>query len=177
MVEPKAMALGEIGLDFHYDFSPHEQQGEALLRQLRLAYRLGKPVVLHVREAHGAMLDILKSLEGNLPNGVLHCFSGSAESAAVYQQLGFSISFAGSLTFRNAEKLRLAVQAVSPDRLLIETDSPYLSPEPYRGRRNDPSRVAEVCRVLAELRGLNFKEMANLTLMNACGLFDVPVPE
>lgn len=172
----KIRALGEIGLDFHYDFSPPETQKKVLLRQLDMAYKKSLPVVLHVREAHGAMLDILGSLAGKLPKGVLHCFSGSAESAAEYQRLGFYISFAGSVTFRNAEKLRLAAKSVRADRLLIETDSPYLSPEPFRGKRNDPSKVREVCRVLAELRGVSCAEMAELTLNNACTLFDIPIP-
>jgi len=172
----KVRALGEIGLDFHYDFSPRMTQERVLLRQLDMAYKKNLPVVLHVREAHGAMLDILGSRAGKLPKGVLHCFSGSAESAVEYQRLGFYISFAGSVTFKNAGKLRLAAQAVQADRLLIETDSPYLAPEPFRGKRNDPSKVREVCRVLAELLGVSCAAMAELTLKNACNLFDIPIP-
>lgn len=171
--EPKVLALGEIGLDFYYDFSPRDVQEELLSRQLDLAYRLGKPVVLHVREAHGAMLSLLRARQDRLPGGVLHCFSGSAESAAEYEKLGFYISFAGSLTFKNAQKLQTAAMAVSLDRLLIETDSPYLSPVPFRGKRNEPGRVAEVCRFLAQLRGMAYEEMAELTFRNACRLFGI----
>lgn len=171
LAHPKAVALGEIGLDFHYDFSPRDVQEELLIKQLDLAAELEKPVVLHVREAHGAMLDILRARRGSLPGGVMHCFSGSAESALEYEKLGFHISFAGSLTFKNAQKLQAAAQAVSPERLLIETDSPYLSPVPFRGKRNNPARVAEVCRLLAQLRETSFEEMAELTLRNACSLF------
>ncbi len=175
--EDKVRALGEAGLDFHYDFSPRDTQERVLLRQLDMAYEAGFPIVLHVREAHGAMLDILNRRAGRLPGGVLHCFSGSAESAAEYQRLGFHISFAGSVTFRNAGKLRMAAQAVRAERLLIETDSPYLAPEPFRGRRNDPSQVCEVCRVLAEVRGVSYGDIADQTLRNACALFGVPAPE
>lgn len=171
LLRDKVVALGEIGLDFHYDFSPRDIQEVFLIRQLDLAYELKKPVVLHVREAHGVMLDILRQRKGRLPSGVLHCFSGSAQSAAEYQELGYYISFAGSLTFKNAQKLRQAAVAVSLDRLLIETDSPYLSPVPFRGKRNDPSRVAEVCRVLAEIREMPSDEMAHITCRNACTLF------
>ncbi len=176
LTDPKVRALGEAGLDFHYDFSPRDTQERVLLRQLDMAYGAGMPVVLHVREAHGAMLDILNRRAGRLPGGVLHCFSGSAESAAEYQRLGFHISFAGSVTFKNAGKLRMAAQAVRADRLLIETDSPYLSPEPFRGRRNDPSQVSGVCRVLAEVRGVSFAQIAEQTLKNACALFGIPAP-
>ncbi len=174
--DDKVRALGEIGLDFHYDLSPRETQERVLLRQMETAFEKNIPVVLHVREAHGAMLDILGSRAGRLPGGVLHCFSGSAESAAEYQRLGFHISFAGSVTFSNAGKLRLAAQAVRADRLLIETDSPYLAPEPFRGKRNDPSRVTEVCRVLAEARGESCGDVAEQTLLNACALFDIAAP-
>lgn len=167
----KVVALGEIGLDFYYDFSPKDVQEDWLNRQLDLAYELGMPVVLHVREAHGRMLDIMKARRDHLPGGVLHCFSGSAESAREYERLGFYISFAGSLTFKNAHNLREAAQAVSAERLLIETDSPYLAPVPFRGKRNDPSLVSEVCGLLAELRGLSFEDTAKLTCENACRLF------
>lgn len=171
LAHPKVVALGEIGLDFYYDFAPRDLQEEFFTRQLQIAYELGKPVVIHVREAHGATIDLLTKNKDHLPAGVLHCYSGSAESVAVYEKLGFHISFAGSVTFKNAEKLRLAAQAVRSDRLLIETDSPYLAPVPYRGKRNDPSKVREVCSLLADLRGISFEEMAALTCRNACALF------
>jgi len=173
----KVVAVGEIGLDFYYDFSPKDAQMEWLDRQVDLAYRHGLPVLLHVREAHGAMTDYLRARRGKLPPGVLHCFSGSAESAREYQALGFHISFAGPLTFRNAHNLHRAAAAVAPERLLVETDSPYLAPVPYRGKRNDPSLVREVCLALAQLRGVAEEEMAEQTCRNACALFKVPLPE
>ncbi len=139
--QKKAVALGEIGLDYHYDFSPRDIQRKLLEEQLDLAYQKNLPVVLHVREAHGDMIDILKMHSSRLSGGVLHCFSGSAESALEYVKLGFYMSFAGPVTFKNAGKLTLAAQAVPMDRLMIETDSPYLAPVPERGKRNDPSKV------------------------------------
>lgn len=169
----KVVALGEIGLDFYYDFSPRALQEELLMKQLDLAFELGMPVVLHVRDAHGRMLELLSARKDRLPKGVLHCFSGSAESAKEYERLGFYISFAGSLTFKNAHNLREAAKVVSPDRLLIETDSPYLSPVPFRGKRNDPSKVSEVCKLLAEIRSLSLEETALLTCKNACSLFKI----
>ena len=173
----KVVALGEIGLDFHYDFSPRDKQLELLEQQFDLAYELKTPVVLHVREAHGAMLDFLVARQNRLPGGVLHCYSGSAESALAYQALGFFISFAGPVTFKNAEKVRLALQAVVPERLLIETDSPYLSPHPFRGARNNPAMVAEVCRKIADLLGMGEEAIARRTCENACTLFNIPLPQ
>lgn len=174
--EPKVVALGEIGLDFYYDFSPREVQAELLHRQLDLAVEMRKPVVLHVRDAHGAMIDLLNSRQGSLPAGVLHCFSGSAESAVIYQRLGFYISFAGPLTFKTAVSVRQAAKAVSPERFLIETDSPYLAPVPFRGKRNDPAKVAEVCRAAAEVFGIGMEEMADISRRNACELFGIAFP-
>ncbi|NLW21274.1 MAG: TatD family hydrolase [Clostridiales bacterium] len=172
--EPKVVALGEIGLDFHYDFSPRDTQLELLNAQLDLALEARLPVVLHVREAHGAMLDLLRGRRGRLPGGVLHCYSGSDQSALLYQEMGFYISFAGPITFKNADKLRQAALAVRPERLLIETDSPYLAPVPHRGKRNDPAKVVEVARALAELFNLQLPELARLTWCNANTLFGLP---
>ena len=167
----KAVALGEIGLDYYYDFSPRDLQKRILSQQLDLAYELNLPVILHVRDAHGDMMDLLRARGEKLPRGVLHCFSGSAESAAEYVKLGFYISFAGPVTFKNADKLLLAAQSVPEDRILIETDSPYLAPVPMRGKRNDPSLVRYVCTKMAELRGIEEEEMSELTLRNALRFF------
>lgn len=173
---PKVVALGEIGLDYYYDFSPRETQKEILTQQLDLAYELKMPVILHVRDAHGDMIDLLRNLGERRPSGVLHCFSGSAESALEYVRMGFYISFAGPVTFKNAGKLLLAAQAVPSDRLLIETDSPYLAPVPMRGKRNDPSLVRHVCIKLAELRGVDTETMAEMTCSNAQRFFGIPEP-
>ena len=170
---PKVIALGEIGLDHYYDFSPRGLQEEYLIKQLQIAKQHSKPVILHVREAHGAMIDLLTQFKDSLPKGILHCYSGSAQSLAIYEKLGFHISFAGAVTFKNAQKLRLAAEVASLNRLLIETDSPYLAPVPYRGKRNHPGLVAEVCKLLAEIKGMSYEDMAALTCRNACALFQL----
>lgn len=170
---PKVVALGEIGLDYHYDFSPRDKQKEILLAQMDMAYSHKLPVILHVRDAHGDLLTLLRERKGRHAGGIIHCFSGSRESALEYEALGFHISFSGSLTFKNAAKLRAAAQAVEENRLLIETDSPYLAPVPMRGRRNQPGLVEHVCAFLAELRGKAPQEMADITCDNAMRLFNI----
>lgn len=173
LTEDKVVALGEIGLDHHYDFSPRPVQAQWLEKQLDMAYELKKPVVLHVRDAHGAMIDLLRARRKALPRGVMHCFTGSSESAEIYQDLGFHISFAGPITFKNASKLLLSAQSIRKERLLIETDSPYLAPVPFRGKRNHPALVSLVCQKLAEIHGMGNEEMARLTRQNACDLFGI----
>lgn len=171
--QPKVVALGELGLDYHYDHSPRDTQKKLLEQQLDLAYELRLPAILHVREAHGDLLALLHARKERLSGGIIHCYSGSAQSVQEYVKLGFMISFAGPLTFKTAQKLRDAAQAVPLDHLLIETDSPYLSPEPERGRRNNPAKVIHVCRVLATLRGMSLEDMASLTLDNAKRLYHI----
>ena len=171
--QPKVVALGEIGLDFHYDFSPRDVQKKFLIDQLELAYAMKKPVVLHVREAQGEMTSVLMERKGRLPGGVLHSYSGSAESARQYLDLGFYISFSGSVTFKNADNLQRAAKAVPLDRLLIETDSPYLTPVPFRGKRNNPALVRHVCEKLADLFDMPYEAMARTTLENARRLFGI----
>ena len=171
---PKMMAIGEIGLDFHYDYSPRDIQRQAFRRQIRLAGELGLPVAIHDREAHRECLDILTEEGGWAHGGIFHCYSGSAETAAEIIRNGFYISFSGVVTFKNAEKLRRAAMAVPLDRLLIETDCPYLSPQPYRGKRNEPAYVVETGKALAELRGLSHEEMAARTWDNACRVYRIP---
>lgn len=163
--DPRIVALGEMGLDFHYDHSPRDVQEQAFRRQVRLAKQVGKPVVLHVREAHDLTLSLLKE-EGAEPGGVVHCFTGNRDDAARYLELGFFISIAGVVTFKNAESLREAVRAVPLDRLLIETDSPFLAPIPHRGKRNEPAFVAEVARKVAELHGVDVEAVAEQTSRN-----------
>lgn len=155
--QPCVAAIGEIGLDYHYDYSPRPLQKEAFARQLELARELGLPVVVHDREAHGDTLALLQDEARRRPDGqvagVMHCFSGSWELAQACLRLGMYISAAGSVTFRNARRLQEVFRQVPLERLLVETDSPYLAPEPWRGRRNEPAFVAEVARFLARLRG------------------------
>lgn len=170
---PKVRALGEIGLDFHYDFSPRDIQRQLLSEQLDLAYRLSLPAILHVRDAHGEMIDLLRARQGRLAGGVIHCFSGSLESACEYLRLGLMISFAGSLTFKNARRLHEAAAGIPLESILIETDSPYLAPVPMRGRRNQPAYVRHTCAFLAELRGISLEEAAQATCDNAKRLFRI----
>lgn len=174
MADPKCVAWGEIGLDYYYDHSPREVQRAVFARQLDAAAAVGKPVILHVRDAHGDVTDLLRARRGSLPEGVMHCYTGSAEQARVYLDLGLYISLAGPVTFKNAPKLQAVAQLVPEDRLLIETDSPYLAPEPVRGRRNDPRNVAYVARRVAELRGVPYEQLCAQTRQNGMRLFGIP---
>jgi len=169
--EGKIRAIGEIGLDYFYDFSPRDVQRAVCIRQMELAYRIGAPVVFHIRDAHGEMLEIMKERKSRLTDGIIHCFSGSPEIAKEYLKLGYSISFAGPLTFKKAPKLQETALLVPKDRLLIETDSPYMAPEPVRGTRNEPTNVRYVGMKLAELRGEDPEETAAYTTENAMRIY------
>ena len=169
----KIRAIGEIGLDFYYDHSPRDVQREVCIRQMELAWEIGAPVAYHIRDAHGEMLDIMRSMKSKLTGGIIHCFSGSAESAKEYLRLGYYISFAGPLTFKKAPKLQEAAKIVPRDRLLIETDSPYMAPEPVRGRRNEPANVRYVGLKLAEIRGEAPEEVAAYTTENAMKVYGI----
>lgn len=173
MAHPKAAALGEIGLDYHYDLSPRDRQREAFDAQLELAYRLGKPVILHIREAHGEATELLMARfrAGRLPRGVMHCYTGSWESAKQYLSMGLYISFSGAVTFKNAPKLWEVAEKMPLDRLLVETDCPYMAPVPMRGQRNEPAFVQYTARRVADLRGMNADELALCALENAKRLF------
>ena len=166
-------AIGEIGLDYYYDFSPRDVQRLVCIRQMELAWEIGAPVVYHIRDAHGDMLEIMKSMKNRLTGGIIHCFSGSAEMAKEYLKLGFYISFAGPLTFKKAPKLQEAALVVPRERLLIETDSPYMAPEPVRGTRNEPTNVRYVGIKLAELRGETPEEVAEYTTENAMKVYGI----
>jgi len=170
---PHVVAMGEMGLDFHYDLSPRPVQREVFAAQLELAYSLDMPAILHVREAHGETIDMLRVRRDRLPPLLLHCYSGSWESAREYMDMGAMISFAGSLTFHKAANLQEAARRIPTDRLLIETDSPYLAPEPVRGRRNDPRNVAHVAAFLAALRGEEAGEVAAYTRQNALRFYRI----
>lgn len=164
--EPKVVALGEIGLDYYYDLSPRDVQKDVFARQLELAYALDMPVILHVRDAHGDTLDILRAHQNRLPPCIVHCCSASLESAKVYLNLGCMLSFAGPVTYKRSTNLQDVARYTPIDRLLIETDSPYLAPEPVRGRRNEPQNVAHICRFLAALRGMDAQELCDITREN-----------
>lgn len=168
---PKVVGIGEIGLDYHYDFSPRAVQHEAFAAQVELAVSAGLPIVVHNREAHADTLAILKAGGAGRVGGVMHCFSGSLETARAAWAMGFRLSFAGPLTFKNAARPREIAGAVPAEALLTETDAPYLTPHPHRGRRNEPAFVALVAAALAEARGLPLAELAATVWENAERVF------
>ena len=171
---PCVKAWGEIGLDYHYEDSPSRQvQQAAFAAQLDAARQADKPVILHIREAHGDALALLRARRGNLPRGVVHCYSGSWESAQEYLDLGFHISFTGSVTFKNAVKLAAVSDRIPLERLMIETDCPYMAPVPLRGRRNDPCNVKLIAQFLADRRGMDVEELARITRDNGLKLFGI----
>lgn len=201
----KVMAIGEIGLDFHYDRSPRELQREAFRKQIRLANELRMPIVIHSREADQEVMDILKE-EGAFsaerkswfpkrpdPSGyvkgavsdanyvamvddarvLLHCFSGSAELGRQYVKLGATLSIAGPVTYKNNRKTVAVVEEIPLDFLLVETDSPYLTPEPFRGRKNNPSLVEHTARKVADIKGISFETVAATTKANAMRFYGI----
>ena len=160
---PKVLAVGEIGLDYHYDFSPREVQQSVFERQLEIAAEFGKPVVIHTREAWE---DTLAQVTALANGGIMHCFTGDRGQAAQALERGFHLSFGGVLTFPKAEELRQAARLVPEDRLLVETDCPYLAPVPHRGKRNEPAFVVDTARRLAEVRGATVEAIAECTTRN-----------
>lgn len=171
--KPKVQAIGEIGLDFHYDYSPRDVQRHWFREQLRLAKRLNLPVIIHDREANQETFDTLSD-ENAFETGVLmHCYSGSAELAKSYVKKGAYISIAGPVTFKNSRKLIEVVGAVPLDRLMIETDSPYMTPEPFRGKRNESLYVTYVCEKIAQIKGIELSEAARATTANAKMFFNI----
>lgn len=166
----KCVAIGEIGLDYHYDDVPRELQKEWFERQCAIAKELDAPVIIHDREAHQECFDMVKKYKNR---GVFHCFSGSAEMATELVKLGFYISFTGVLTFKNAKKAIEAAAAIPLDRLMVETDCPYMAPEPMRGTRNEPKNVIKTCEKLAEIKGITPEETAKTTIENTCRLFGI----
>ena len=168
----RLVAWGEIGLDFHYSHSPPEEQEAVFARQLALAREVGLPVVIHTREAEDRTLEILGRHCGNGDSaGVMHCFSGSLAMARDCLEMGFHISFSGMLTFPKARNLRQVARAVPMDRLLIETDAPYLAPVPFRGKRNEPAFVVETAKILAEVKQVSLDTVARCTTENYQRLF------
>ena len=168
---PSARAVGEIGLDYHYDFSPRDVQQAVFRAQIRLARELDRPVVIHTREADEDTLAVLREEGGGALRGVLHCFTGNDALADAGLALGFFVSLAGIVTFPKAGALRETARRVPLDRLLVETDSPFLAPVPYRGKRNEPAYVARVVEFLADMHGLPPERLADLTTANFHSLF------
>ena len=169
--DPLVVAVGEIGLDFYRRRSPEEAQKHWFRKQLAWAYGLKKIVVIHTREATAATLKILQEARSQLRGGVMHCFSGSLEEAHSFLDLGFYLSFAGPLTYPQAKALREVVKKLPLDRILVETDSPYLPPQPWRGKRNEPAYVVATARQLAELHNLSLEEVTRQTWANSLAAF------
>lgn len=166
----KVVAIGEIGLDYYYDYSPRDVQKEVFIRHLDLARQLSLPVIIHDRDAHGDIVEIIKK-EGSGLRGVFHCYSGSWEMAKVLLKMGWYISFGGSLTFKNAVKTVEVAKNIPQDMMLLETDSPYLTPVPYRGKRNNPCMVEYACEKMAEIKGMESAAIAEITTGNVKALF------
>ena len=168
---PIARAVGEIGLDYHYDFSPRDVQQAVFRVQVRLARELDRPIVIHTREADADTIQILQEEGGGRVRGVFHCFTGDASLATAALDLGFYISASGIVTFPKASELRGTLLGVPIERLLTETDSPFLAPVPHRGKRNEPAHVARVVEALADLRGASADDIASRTTANFHALF------
>lgn len=160
----KVIAFGEIGLDYHYDFSPREIQREAFIEQLKLARAVNLPITIHTREAWDDTMSILR--ENWSGQGVMHCFTGDLTQAREALGMGFHLSYGGVLTFKTADSVRESARITPPDRLLIETDAPYLAPIPHRGKRNEPAMMVETARKLAEVRETTLEAIAVLTTAN-----------
>lgn len=170
----KVVAIGECGLDYHYNASPADAQRRAFREQIRLAQELAKPLIVHTREADDDTLTILRAEHAEQTGGVLHCFTSSQDLAEAALALGFYISFSGALTFAKAENVREVARRVPLDRLLVETDAPFLAPPPHRGKRNEPAFVIRVAEQLAALHGLSLEELGRQTTDNARRLFRLP---
>lgn len=169
--EEKAVAIGEIGLDYHYeDGAPRETQKDLFERQLALSKEMDLPVVVHDRDAHGDILELLRKYR---PKGVVHCFSGSVEMAEEIVKLGIYIGLGGAVTFKNAKKPVAVAGAVPMDRLVLETDCPYMAPVPYRGKRNYSAYIPAVAEVIGGIRGMDAQEILDITFENGINLFEI----
>lgn len=168
--EYKLCAVGEIGLDYHYEGYDKEKQKEVFAEQVKFAVCRSLPVIVHCRDATEDCMNILRQYR---PEGVMHCFSGSAETAAEVVSLGMYIGFTGALAFKNSKKARRACEAVPLERLLLETDCPYMAPPPYRGQRSDSSMIKETAAVMAEIKGVSVQEIIEITNTNASTLFGI----
>ncbi|KML08585.1 hydrolase TatD [Bacillus safensis] len=169
----KVVAIGEMGLDYYWDKSPKDVQKEVFRRQIALAKEVNLPIVIHNRDATEDVVTILKEEGAAEVGGIMHCFTGSLETAKACMEMNFYISFGGPVTFKNAKKPKEVVKEIPSDRLLIETDCPYLTPVPFRGKRNEPSYVKYIAEQIAELREISFEELAELTTKNAKKVFRI----
>lgn len=169
----KVVAIGEIGLDYYYDNSPRDEQRKWFKRQIELAKEVNLPIIIHDRDAHGETFDILKEYDVGSIGCLMHCYASSVEMAKEYIKMGVYISMAGPVTFKNAKKTYEVAKEIPLEYLLIETDSPYLTPTPYRGKRNEPAYVKLVAQKVAEAKGITLEEIAHQTTLNAKKLFNI----
>ena len=169
---PRVLAIGETGLDYHYEHSPRDQQQNSFREHIRLAAEIGKPLVIHGRESYDDLLRILCEERGEQIRAVVHCFSGTEEDASAFLEMGYFLSFGGPLTFPKNDALRALFRGLPLDRILMETDSPWLTPHPFRGKRNEPMHVRRVYEKAAEIRGIPFAEFAAVMGQNAAHLFE-----
>ncbi|WP_433922278.1 TatD family hydrolase [Paenibacillus taichungensis] len=169
----KVVAIGEIGLDYYWDTSPKEVQHRVLRQQIGLARELNMPIVIHNRDAHEDIVKILREEKAGEVGGVMHSFSGSWETAKMCLDLGFHLSFGGPITFKNAKQPKEVLEKVPMDRFFIETDAPYLTPHPYRGKRNETAHVRLVAEAAAEIKGISVEEIAAITTKNAMERFGI----
>jgi TatD DNase family protein len=174
--DPRVVAIGEIGLDYHYDHSPRDVQREVFMKHVALARETNRPVIIHNRESTDDLLSLLTSEEARDVRGILHSFTESAEIARKLIDLGHYISFSGIITFRTAEALRQTAASLPPDRVLIETDTPYLAPVPFRGRDNEPAFVIKIAELLASLWKMDLGDVAATTTANFEKVFSVTLP-
>jgi len=172
--KPKVVAIGEIGLDYYRNISSKENQKKLFIRFLEIAKDAGLPLIIHNRDSHEDMIDILKNIMGSSLSGAMHCFSGDEKFLKTCLDMGFFISFTCNVTYKNAGKLREIVKLVPMDRLLIETDAPYLAPQDFRGARNEPMYVKYAAEEIAKIKGIDFSEVAKATAENAVRLFKLP---
>lgn len=169
---PKVVAIGEIGLDYYWDTSTKDLQKEVFIRQLELAKEVDKPIIIHDRDAHGDIMDLLRTY-GKDNYGIFHCYSGSFEMATEAMKMGFYISFAGPVAFPKSTKIKEVASKIPLDCILIETDSPYMTPPPFRGRRNDPSKTQYIAEEIARLKGLDADDFAQIALENGKRIFKI----
>lgn len=170
--DKKCVAVGEIGLDYHYENYDKQLQKEIFIKQLNFALEINKPICVHCRDAYDDMVEIFKSFK-QLPKGVIHCFSGSYEQAKVVLNMGFLIGIDGPCTYPKSNKIIKVIENVPLDKILVETDCPYLAPQKYRGQRNEPAYVVEVAKKIAEIKNISFEEVCNKTFENTLKLYNI----
>ncbi len=168
----KCIAVGEIGLDYHYENYSAEKQKNIFIKQINLALELNKPICVHCRDAYDDMVSIFKTFKV-LPKGVIHCFSGSWEQATIVLNMGFLIGIDGPCTYPKSNKLKKVIENTPLDKLLVETDCPYLAPQKYRGTRNEPSYVVEIAKQIAEIKNISFEDVCQQTTKNVCKLYNL----